>query len=100
MGGEEMMNGAPGMGMEDGMGEDMMGGGGKVKELADESPLDVDVEIYGMVYIYNPVDRELLGLPKAPQQPANPGTDGVPPQDAANDNQNAAAALPAANQAG
>ncbi len=102
MGGEEMMNGAPGMGMgmEDGMGEDMMGGGGQVKKLADESPLDVDVEIYGMVYIYNPVDRELLGLPQAPQQPANPGTDGVPPQDAANDNQNAAAALPAANQAG
>lgn len=96
--GDEMMEGAGAM--EGNMGGEMMGGGGQVTELADESPLDVDVEIYGMVYIYNPVDSELLGIPAAPQQPAAPSTTGVPVQDAATDNQNAAAQLPAANPAG
>ena len=95
---EEMMDGAGAM--EGNMGDEMMGGGGQVQDLADESPLDVDVEIYGMVYIYNPVDRSLLGIPAAPQQPATPATTGVPAQDAVNDNQNAAVPAPAVNQAG
>jgi len=29
---------------------------------SDESPFDVDVEVYGIVYIYNPVDRQKLGM--------------------------------------
>jgi hypothetical protein len=37
-----------------------MGDSGQVK-LSDDSPFDVHVELYGIVYIYNPVDREKLG---------------------------------------
>lgn len=61
----EMMGGMPG-------GDGMMGGGmpgmmggsagsGSGRGLSDESPFDIDVELYGIMYIYNPVDREKLG---------------------------------------
>ena len=36
-----------------------------------EDPNEINVEIYGIVYIYNPPDRKLLGLPEA-AQPATP----------------------------
>ncbi|GIW93928.1 MAG: hypothetical protein KatS3mg110_1969 [Pirellulaceae bacterium] len=32
------------------------------RALSDESPFDVDVELFGVIYIYNPVDREKLGI--------------------------------------
>ena len=38
---------------------------------SDRSPYDLPVEIYGIIYIYNPVDEKKLGLD---QQPALTGT--------------------------
>jgi hypothetical protein len=52
-GGDEGIGGALGGGMGS-------MGGSQVK-LSDESPFDVHVELYGIVYIYNPVDRVKLG---------------------------------------
>ncbi len=49
-----------------------MGGGGLALESI-ESPYDVEVEIYGLIYLYNPPQRSKLGLPedgKAEQAPA------------------------------
>ena len=40
-------------------------------DLASTSQNDVPVEIYGIIYIYNPVDEKKLGLD---QQPALTGT--------------------------
>lgn len=37
------------------------GGGGSDVKLTDDSPFDVHVEVYGIIYIYNPVDRARLG---------------------------------------
>jgi hypothetical protein len=41
----------------------MFGGGGRGSDvkLTDDSPFDVHVEVYGIIYIYNPVDRARLG---------------------------------------
>lgn len=80
-GGMGGMMGAPG-GMDYGMGTGMtspygagfgMGGGPGIKErttVASTSQHDVPVEIYGIIYIYNPVDEQKLGLD---QQPALTG---------------------------
>ncbi len=54
-----------GMGMGGGMGMGMgmgMGGGMASTEPVDETPLDMSVEIYGIIYIYNPPDPIKLGL--------------------------------------
>ncbi len=65
MGGEEM---EMGMGMEmemGGMGMGMgMGGMGAaaLTEPVDETPLDMTVEIYGIIHIYNPPDPVKLGV--------------------------------------
>jgi hypothetical protein len=75
------MSGGMGMGMEDmGMEEDMgMGGMGGMgmggmggrgmggytpgsSQPVDEFPLDMQVEIYGLIYIYNPPDLEKLAI--------------------------------------
>ena len=64
MGGEEGMDDMGGMGMGGmGMGMGGMGGGGAAAgEPEDEFPLDMNVEIYGIIYIYNPNDEEKLGI--------------------------------------
>ena len=67
MGGEEGMEdmgmggGMMGAGM---MGAGMMGGGGAgpSTEPEDEFPLDMTVEVYGIIYIYNADDQEKLGI--------------------------------------
>ena len=65
MGGEEGMED---MGMGGGMmgggmmGGGMMGGGGPSAEPEDEFPLDMTVEVYGIIYIYNADDQEKLGM--------------------------------------
>lgn len=61
-----------------------VGPGGTVPRTAvmsDESPFDVDVEIYGIVYIYNPVDREKLGikLEETQESPPDATTPAEPP---------------------
>ena len=64
MGGEEGMEDM-GMGMGGGMmGAGMMGGGGAgpSTEPEDEFPLDMTVEVYGIIYIYNADDQEKLGI--------------------------------------
>ena len=66
-----------GYGMGSGMGYGMgsgMGGAQNIKDrttVASTSQHDVPVEIYGIIYIYNPVDGEKLGLD---QQPTLTGT--------------------------
>ncbi len=77
MGGGSGMGGGYGMGGE-GMGGYGMGQGQPIKDRTDiavTSQHDVPVEIYGIIYIYNPVDEKKLGLES--QQPALTGT--VPP---------------------
>ncbi len=56
-----MMSGGMGSG---GMGYPGMGGpsGGAASALNTESPYDASVEIYGIIYIYNPVDPAKLGI--------------------------------------
>lgn len=36
------------------------GGGGTSQKVVDDTHFDVPVEVYGIIYIYNPVNRELL----------------------------------------
>ncbi|WP_182865879.1 hypothetical protein [Stieleria mannarensis] len=58
------------MGMEDemmgGMGMGDMGGmgGGMTSGAPDEFPMDMEVEIYGLIYFYNPPSEESLGIEK------------------------------------
>ena len=72
----------PGYGTE--MGGSGYGMGGQAANIKDRTTLastsqnDVPVEIYGIIYIYNPVDEKKLGLD---QQPALTGT--TPPAAAA-----------------
>jgi hypothetical protein len=52
--------------------------------ITDSSPFDLPVEIYGILYIYNPVSMERLGVDKAAaaapaQQPAQPTTEASKP---------------------
>jgi len=56
-----MMGGMMG-GMEMGMGGMDSGMGSGVVEEVDETPLDMSVEIYGIIYIYNPPDPVKLGV--------------------------------------
>jgi len=58
-----MMSGPGGMMGGGMMGGGMMGGmaGRQGQSLSDETPYDLDVELYGTVYIYNPVNRDKLG---------------------------------------
>ncbi|MEM6472655.1 MAG: hypothetical protein AAF802_24050 [Planctomycetota bacterium] len=72
-GGGSAVGGMGGMGdMMGGMGDmmggmgDMMGGGmtGSVGAKDDEFPMDMEVEIYGLIYFYNPPSEESLGLEK------------------------------------
>jgi len=55
-----------------------MGGGsmmpGSVANKADQFPLDLDVEIYGIIYIYNPPIAEKLGVEKVNEDTVIDGT--------------------------
>ncbi|MCO8121554.1 hypothetical protein NHH03_07390 [Stieleria sp. TO1_6] len=57
---DEMMGGMGGMGS---MGPGM-GGGGRSATSDEPYPLDMDVEIYGLIYFYNPPSEESLGIEK------------------------------------
>jgi hypothetical protein len=77
--------GPPGvMGGEDmgGMGGMFGGAGrpGRVAAVGDASvdPNLIDIELYGIVLIYNPVNRSQLGLPYAPVTAMAPGVPAVP----------------------
>ncbi|MHB8969730.1 MAG: hypothetical protein ACYC3X_06055 [Pirellulaceae bacterium] len=70
--------GSPGMG---GLGGDGGSGGQQVGALNTESPYDASVEIYGIIYIYNPVDPAKLGIEaaaNATDAPANAGGGAAP----------------------
>lgn len=70
MGGEmEMMGGEMGMGM----GMNMMNAN---KTPAEEDPYDMTVEVYGLIYIYNPPSDEKLGLDKVDQNTQIDGSAG------------------------
>jgi len=60
MGGGGAMGGMGGGGAMGGMGGGGMGGMGGVDVVADEFPYHEEVEIFGIVYIYNPVNDELV----------------------------------------
>ncbi|MCO6456237.1 MAG: collagen-like protein [Pirellulaceae bacterium] len=62
-GGVPGMSGIPGMGGVPGMGGS--GGSAAGSRLTDSSPYDVDVELWGLIYIYNPVDMDKLGIEKS-----------------------------------
>jgi hypothetical protein len=64
----------------------MMGGAGSAGGASDESPFDINVELYGIIYLYNPVDLDKLGkkLEEAPAQPAQPATEATTPDTAGN----------------
>ncbi|ELP32987.1 hypothetical protein [Rhodopirellula baltica] len=55
-----------GMGMDGGMGMGGMGmgmmGGGASQGPKEKFPLDVTVEVYGLIHIYNPPDEDKLGV--------------------------------------
>jgi len=105
--GGEMMSMMPGMGDAGGYGSEMSSDGmssemgygaegdpsmtmsspygmsGGAAAGSDRSPYDLPVEIYGMVYIYNPVNMEKLGIEPAlagatPETPAATAPDAAP----------------------
>jgi hypothetical protein len=93
-GDEDMDMGGMGMGMGMGMGGGSgggmggPGGGGFPGGAADESefPLDMSVEIYGIIYIYNPPDQAKLGVEEVTEDTVIDvveGTMGNQPSDAA-----------------
>ncbi|MEO9933277.1 hypothetical protein [Rhodopirellula bahusiensis] len=72
---DSMMGGGMGMGMDEGMGMGMDGGmgmggmgmggmmgGGASQGPKEKFPLDVTVEVYGLIHIYNPPDEDKLGV--------------------------------------
>jgi hypothetical protein len=60
---EEGLAPGGGMGMGGmGMGRGGMGRSGATDQPVDEFPLDMQVEIYGIIYIYNPPDLEKLAI--------------------------------------
>nr|WP_161501260.1 hypothetical protein [Rhodopirellula sp. SM50] len=64
MGMEDEMMGDMGMGgMGMGMGMGGMGGGATIG-APEEYPMDMEVEIYGLIYFYNPPSEESLGIDK------------------------------------
>ncbi len=58
--------GGPGGGDEDG-GYGGMGGMAGASAAQQDSPYDAEVEIYGLIYLYNPPQRKKLGLPDEDQ---------------------------------
>ena len=64
----------------EGMGSIFGGGSRPQSSVADASvdPNLIDVEVYGVVYIYNPVNKNQLGLTEAPVASVSPGVPAVP----------------------
>ncbi|TWU10800.1 hypothetical protein [Allorhodopirellula heiligendammensis] len=56
------MESGMGMGMDSGMGMGMDGGGGYGTSVSDQFPLDVNVEVYGLIHVYNPPQMDKLGV--------------------------------------
>ena len=56
------------------MGGGMGGMGGMGGEMGVAKPVsyDIPIEVYGMVYIYNPVDTDRLGIEKVEAAPVEP----------------------------
>ena len=76
MGGQMDLSGSGALGGAGG--EDSSGGygdmGGPAADAAGKgSPYDVEVEIYGLIYLYNPPQRSKLGLPEDAETPAGAG---------------------------
>ena len=70
---EEMFGGTMDDGEEGGEGMDMFGGGGPASStterlLLTNFPYEEEIELYGVVYIYNPINIEMLRI--APEEPA------------------------------
>ncbi len=74
-GGESM-----GMGGMDGMDGGMGGGGMAMAQTpATENPYDIDVEVYGLISIYNPPDKSKLGVDQVDQETVVEGLVGDKP---------------------
>jgi len=59
----------------------MFGGGARQGSAIGDASIDpnlIDVEIYGVVYIYNPVNKSQLGLPEPPVTAMTPPAPAVP----------------------
>lgn len=56
--------GTPGLGAPDGSTEGSGGGGGGAVTVGSAKSYDLPVEIYGVVYLFNPVDMNKLGIEK------------------------------------
>ncbi|GAA5510390.1 hypothetical protein [Novipirellula caenicola] len=70
--------GDEGMGM--GMGMDGMGGGAPMMDQGtSENPYDIDVEVYGLISIYNPPDKSKLGVDQVDQETVVEGLVGDKP---------------------
>ncbi len=80
-----MSGGIPGMDGGDSYGMPGMGAGGTRgssggRRLSDSSPYDVDVELWGLIYIYNPVDMDKLGIERKGEEAAAESAAGEDPQ--------------------
>lgn len=113
MGGSGMMGAGMGSGMGSGMGfgsesgSGMPGGsfggmgeaGGAGTGPSDVSPHDKQMEVYGVVYVYNPVDVKKLGIEKKEVEPETPPPAATPAAPAAPAAAPPAGAAPAATPA-
>lgn len=74
MPGGDMYGGGDDMYGEDMYGGGMMGGGGGTRPTAGAFPLDMTVEVYGIIYIYNPPNSEALGIEQVDESTVIDGT--------------------------
>jgi hypothetical protein len=80
MGMDEMGMDDMGMGMESGMGMGLGMGAAVAKEPPEEFPLDMAVELYGLIYMYNPQDPVKLGVEEIDQDSVIEGVTNEPKQ--------------------
>ena len=69
--------GGMGEGGEETESDDMggsFGGASPLMKTKDEFPLDMDIEVYGLIYIYNPPNREALGVENVTEDTEVEGT--------------------------
>lgn len=85
--------------MEDDLGDEMsMGAGGITAKPKDEFPLDVTVEVYGLIFIYNPPNLEALGVESITAETELTDGPEIVANDSKTDPQTVAAPQPAAPQ--